>query len=73
MKLDFEPYKGKHVKKEEVVFIKGRYYWLTENTDSEARELLGRYNVNCLGWGHTYCDWNSFSIEEKQLLKTTLK
>ena len=72
MRVDFNPYKGKDVSQKVFVFIKGRHYWLTENKDAESRELLGRYNVNCLGWGNSYCDWSSFSEEEKSLLKTTV-
>ena len=63
-------YEGNNVK--DCVEIKGSWYWLTENSD-QARKFIGKYSVHKLGWGNTYCDWSSFSKEEKELLKTTLK
>lgn len=66
----FQAYKDKDVK--DCVQIRGTWYWLEEN-QGETKELLGRYSVYGLGWGSRYIDWDSFSPEEKRLLKTTLK
>ena len=65
----FKSFKGKDVA--DCIEIRGKWYWLQENL-GETRELLGKYSVYCLGWGNSYCDWTSFSANEKELLKTTL-
>lgn len=66
----FQPYKGKDTK--DCVQIRGQWYWLLEN-EGEAKELLGCYTVCGFGWGSRHVDWDSFSLTEKRLLKTTLK
>lgn len=66
-----QAYRGKDVN--DCVQIKKSWYWLEEIKDPEAIELLGRYSVHIFGWGNQYVDWDSFTTEEKELLKTTLK
>lgn len=68
---DSKPYSSKDVK--DCVRIRKHWYWLTENKDPETIEMFGRYSAHILAWGSQYIDWNSFSPEEKELLKTTLK
>lgn len=66
----FKPYTSKDV--HGCVKIRGRWYWLEIN-EGEARELLGKYLVCCMGWGSQYTDWDTFTDDEKKLLQATLE
>lgn len=65
-----KPYLGKNV----VDSVKiGSYWYYAKKWEGEARNFVGEYTVHRLGWGSDYFEWDSFSVAQQELLKTTLE
>ncbi|QSJ15377.1 hypothetical protein JYQ62_09725 [Nostoc sp. UHCC 0702] len=71
-KSPIKSYKNNDVKESESVKIRGKWLYAVRN-QGEALNLLGKYSVHELGWGSSYYDCDSFTAQEKALLKQTIK